>query len=512
MNSNRGANGKAILLGAGPGDPELITVKGIKALSQADVIVYDYLASQELLMHAPEYAEKIYVGKKAGSHTMKQSEINELLVRKTLEGKLVVRLKGGDPFVFGRGGEECQALAQAGCEFEIIPGITSGIAAATYAGIPVTHRTMASSVALITGHEDPLKAQSSFDWQYLSRGVDTLVFFMGVGNLESIAKKLIKNGRPGSTPVAVIRWGTTSEQQTVTATLDTIASEAVAAGITPPAVIVIGDVVKLRSQIAWFEKKPLFGRTIINTRSREQASVLTSKLKELGANVIELPTIRIVPYGAGSELECAIEMIAAFDWLIFTSPNGVRSFFDLLIQQYKDIRHIGGVKIACIGPATADALKKYSIAATVVAKEAVAEGLINELERACEGWNGKRVMIPRAEVARDVLPLTLKNWGAEVTVVPAYRTVPPEKHDKAILDRIRDDNYDLVTFSSSSTFRNFLDLFGSSEHQILKTLRGASIGPVTSTTMKEFGVCPVLEATEHTIKGLVSAMKEYFRI
>lgn len=504
-------DGKVYLVGAGPGDPGLITVKGAQLLSKADVVIYDYLSDPALLAHAPVSAERIYVGKSGSSHTLEQDEINALIVKKGLQGKNVVRLKGGDPFVFGRGGEECEALVAAGIPYEVVPGITSGIAAPAYAGIPVTHRKMASSVAFITGNEDPTKSSTSLRWEHIAKGVDTLVFYMGVGNLPAITHELIKQGRSPATPVAVIQWGTKAAQKTVCGTLSSIVQMVAKAGVTPPAITVVGEVVGLRGKIDWFEKRPLFGKRIINTRTRTQASELSSRLSVLGAETIEMPTIEIQPAKKGGSLDRALNGMGKYDWVVFTSPNGVESFFNLLVQNKGDVRALGKVRIASIGPGTTAAIGRYWVKVDCTAEEAVAEGLIRSM-KAFGPWKGRKILFPRAEKARDILPSTLREWGAVVTVVPAYRTVRPRLADRSAVDHIMNGKYDLITFSSSSTFENFVSFFTKKEFaRIAPALKAASIGPVTSNTIKASGITPLVEAKDHSIPGLVSAIKEYFQ-
>lgn len=505
---------KVYLVGAGPGDPGLITVRGAQVLGRADVVIYDFLSDPALLAYAPAAVEKIYVGKSGSRHTMEQDDINALIVKKGLQGKTVVRLKGGDPFVFGRGGEECEALRAAGVPYEVVPGITSGIAAPAYAGIPVTHRKMASSVAFITGNEDPQKPSTAIRWKHLAKGVDTLVFYMGVGNLPAITNELIKQGKPRATPVAVIRWGTKPAQQTVTGTLVSIVENVKRAGIRPPAITVIGDVVSLRENLQWFENKPLFGKRIINTRTRSQASELSGLLVELGAEIIEMPTIEIqAAVKKGGSLERAVGRVGTYDWLVFTSPNGVDAFFNILLDKSGDVRALGKARIASIGPGTTAAIGKYRVHVDCTAKDAVAEGLVASLKDFAP-WKGRTVLLPRAEKARDVLPRALAAWGAKVTVVPAYRTVRPRKEaaDASAVDFVINGHYDLITFSSSSTFENFMMFFDKKEFaRIASGLRAASIGPVTSASIKAAGIMPVVEAREHTIPGLVKAIKEYFQ-
>jgi uroporphyrinogen III methyltransferase/synthase len=503
--------GIVYLVGAGAGDGGLLTVKGMHCLHKAEVVVYDHLSDTCLLAHALQTAEKIYVGKEASKHTLEQNEINDLLIKKALEKKVVVRLKGGDPFVFGRGGEECDALAHAGIPYEVVPGITAGIAAPAYAGIPVTHRGMASSVAFITGNEDPLKSETAIKWEHLAKGVDTLVIYMGIGNIQAIAEELIHHGRAAATPAAVIRWGTKPDQQTVTGTLKTIAGIVKKAGITPPAIIIVGQVVTLRDRLQWFETRPLFGRRIINTRTREQASALSQRLADAGAEVVELPTIEIVAAEKDGLLDRELANIDKYKWVIFTSQNGVDAFFKLLLSDNRDVRTLSGIKIASIGPGTTAAIKKYFVNVDCTAEEAIAEGLITSLGP-FSPWKDVTVLLPRAEKARDILPDTLRSWGAEVTVVPAYKTTRPENTDRTVIEDILNGRYDCITFSSSSTFENFVSLFSPGEFsRISQSLKAASIGPITSQTIRRYGVTPVAEAREHTIPGLVAAIEEYLR-
>jgi uroporphyrinogen III methyltransferase / synthase len=509
--TKRKAMKKVFLVGAGPGDPGLITVKGAQMLARADVVIYDYLSDPALLGGVPATAEIIYVGKSGSKHTMEQDEINTLIVKKGLQGKNVVRLKGGDPFVFGRGGEECEALRAAGLDFEVVPGVTSGIAAPAYAGIPVTHRKMASSVAFITGNEDPQKPSSSIQWKHLAKAVDTLVFYMGVGNLPAITNELIRQGKSPQTPVAVIRWGTKSQQRTVTGTLKSIVGIVKEKGILPPAITIVGDVVSLRSRVEWFEKRPMFGKCIINTRTRTQASELSVGLREMGAEVIEMPTIEIKPAKKGGRLDREIDKIDEYDWIVFTSPNGVESFFSRLVQKKADVRALSGAKIASIGPGTTAALWKFWVKADCTAEDSVAEGLVRALEP-LGPWKGRKVLLPRAHDARDVLPDALRKWGARVSVVSAYTTTRPHNADRAVIDVVKNGKYDLITFSSSSTFENFASLFNKKEFgKIAPSLRAASIGPVTSGSIRARGITPKVEAKQHTIPGLVNAIKEYFQ-
>jgi uroporphyrinogen III methyltransferase/synthase len=509
MEQNR--KGKVYLVGAGPGDPGLLTIKAKACLEEADVIIYDYLANETFLDHADEKAELIYVGKKGGSHTMRQEDINTLIVDKAQQGLTVVRLKGGDPFIFGRGGEEAEELVKAGVSFEVVPGVTSAIAVPAYAGIPLTHRDYTSTVAFITGHEDPTKEASSIAWDKLATGVGTLVFLMGVGNLPQIAKSLIENGRSPGTPVALIQRGTVPEQKTVVGTLQDIAERAQKEGLKPPAIIVVGDVVNLREQLNWFENKPLFGKRIVVTRAREQASGFLARLNELGAACIEFPTIQVVPPKSWDALDRALMRLEGYQWLLFTSVNGVKKFFDRLEHLGMDMRELKDMKVGAIGPKTAEAVYKKGIRPDLVPNEYRAEAVLDAFGK----WDvkGKKILLPRAAKAREVLPMGLVKMGASVDEIPAYQTVQPE-HDKARVKGMLDKGeIDMVTFTSSSTVTNFVEMFGE-ERQQLKTWMAkvavACIGPVTARTAEEQGLSVSLIPEEYTIEGLANAIVQYF--
>ena len=495
------------LVGAGPGDPGLITVRGKELIRQADVIVHDHLVSSQLLQLARADAELIYVGKQAGMHSVPQERINELLVEKAREVKTVVRLKGGDPFVFGRGGEEALALAEAGIEFEVVPGITAGVAACSYAGIPVTHRDFASDLALITGHEDASRTESSqIDWPALGKWQGTLAFYMGVKNLPVICDNLQGHGMSGETPAALIRCGTMPTQQTLIGTVATLPDLAVEHGFTPPAIIVIGKVVKLRSKLNWFEKRPLFGKRVIVTRSRAQASELVERLNELGADVLEFPTIRIEPTEDYQPLRDAIDQLAQYDWVIFTSVNGVESFFEQLQLVGLDSRSLSSARVCAIGPATADRLKTFGIISDLVPPRFVAESIVESLGEA-DVIKGKRILLPRADIARDDLPEALRKMGATVDVIIAYRTVAEEGPKDEVVQAIEQDNIDWITFTSSSTVRNFFKQIDAKSLSGKRT-RLASIGPITSAEIEKAGLNVDVEAREYTIGGLVDVVCE----
>ncbi len=503
--------GMVYLVGAGPGDYRLLTLKAADCLKKADVVVYDRLADDRILSWAPAEAEYIYVGKASANHTMKQGDINQLLVDKALEGKCVVRLKGGDPFVFGRGGEEALLLRENGVPFEIVPGVTSAISVPAYAGIPVTHRAVATSFAVITGHEDPTKGGSNMRWDKLATGVDTLVFLMGVANLPAITQKLIENGRPAATPAAVIRWGTKPEQETLVTTVGDAAEDVRRAGLKPPAIFVVGDVVKLREQLAWFDdrvQRPLFGRTILVTRARSQASRLVAGLEALGARVAELPAIRFAePSDHYEAVDAAISLIASYDWIIFTSVNGVDRFFDRLLAAGKDARDLARVFFATIGKATAERLRQYGLVADVVPDEFRAEAMIEALRG--QMAPGERVLLPRAQEAREILPENLREYGAIVDVAPVYRTLPAEEDAARVRKMLANGEIDAATFASSSTVRNLAKLIG--DVSLLKKTKIVAIGPVTAATCEEIGLPPAAMAKEYTINGLIEAVQEVLK-
>ena len=500
--------GIVYLVGAGPGDYKLISVKAKEYIEAADVIVYDRLADSRLLAWAREDAEMIYVGKASSQHTMKQEDINQLLVDKCAAGKTVVRLKGGDPFVFGRGGEEALALVDHRLPFEVVPGITSAISVPAYAGIPVTHRAVATSFAVITGHEDPLKGESNMRWDKLSTGVDTLVFLMGVENLPHITAQLIANGRPADTPAAVIRWGTKPEQEVLVTTVGAAAEAVAKAGLKPPAIFIVGEVVNLREQLAWFDTKPLFGQTVLVTRAREQASVLTELLEERGARCIEAPAIKMIDPESFAPLDDAIACLDRYDWIIFTSTNGVDSFFRRLHHAGRDSRALAQAKVAAIGAQTAGQLEKFGIRADIIPLEFRAEGIVKALDGQIA--SGMKVLIPRAAVARDVLPVKLTELGATVTVAPAYRTVAGETDGKRIAGKLAMGEISLVTFTSSSTVTNLLELLGEGGAELICKAKVACIGPITAATCVEHGIRPDVIADEYTISGMVEAIDTLF--
>jgi uroporphyrinogen III methyltransferase / synthase len=478
------------LVGAGPGDPGLLTARALELIAAADVIIYDRLVPAAALQGARPDADLVYAGKRGGGESTAQSEIERLLVEHGRGGRTVVRLKGGDPFVFGRGGEEGEALEAAGIPFEVVPGVTAGVAAAAYAGIPVTHRELSSAVAFVTGHEDPSKPESALDWDALAAFPGTLVVYMGVRQLESIAARLIAAGRSAEQPAAVIERGTMSEQRVVTATLATIAVKAKAEGVGAPAVAVLGPVVALRERLKWFERRPLAGLTVAVTRARAQASELASRLQALGAAVVEAPAIRIVP------IDGPAPNLAAYDLLCLTSPNGVRLLFERLAAAAQDARALAGTRVAAIGPGTAAALRDHGVIADVVPERFVAEGLVDALANVPV----ERALVARAADARDVLPRALRDRGAEVDVVALYETVAERLGAEQLVALERAD---YVTFTSSSTVRFLVDAI---DGAVLEGPRLVSIGPVTSAALRERGLEPDIEAERHDIDGLVEAL------
>lgn len=502
--------GNVYLVGAGPGDPGLITVKGLECIQNADVIIYDYLAHPSLLQHARSDAEIIYVGKKGGDHTLSQDKINELIVDKAKQNLIVTRLKGGDPFIFGRGAEEAEILKENGIAFEIVPGVTSAIAAPAYAGIPLTHRKLTSTVAFVTGHEDPTKEDSSIDWASLSKGIGTLVFLMGVKNLPHITEQLVKNGMSGDTPAALVRWGTTAKQFTVTATLDTIVEKSKEAGMSPPAIFVVGEVIDLRETLQWFENRPLMGKHIVVTRAREQASDFVKLLSDLGADCLEYPTIKIIPSDNSDLLDKAIENLSIFDWLVFTSVNGVTCFFERLFKKGKDVRAIHHINTATIGPATSKRLLDFGIQSDIIPKTYRAESIVEAFTNI--DVKDKKILLPRAKEARPILPVELKKMGAHVDEVVAYATEQVTDNTDDLVARLENNEVDLITFTSSSTVRNFKNLLPEDTfNALMQNVTIASIGPITTETAEELGFKVDITATSYTIPGLCQAILDYYK-
>jgi uroporphyrinogen III methyltransferase / synthase len=501
--------GYVYLIGAGPGDPGLITVKGRDCLAQAQVVLYDYLANDELLRLAPKGAELIYAGKVGGEHNRAQSQINDLLVEKALAGNVVARLKGGDSFIFGRGGEECEALVAAGIPFEVVPGITAGVGATSYAGIPLTHRGVTTSVAFVTGHESHGKASSEVDWEGLSLGSGTVVFYMGIRNLPQIAHNLISNGRAPETPVALIRWGTRPEQEVLTGTLADIAAKAQAAGFKAPAITVVGEVVNLRQQLRWFDNRPLFGRSVLVTRGADQAGEFSSRLERLGARVYACPTIEIREPLSYTDLDEAIGGIDSFHWIVFTSYNAVKYFFQRLAALGLDTRALGNCQVCAVGPKTAAALEPFGVKADLVPSDYHAEGVVAAFANL--DLAGKWVLFPRGDRAREVIPDELTRMGAQVLSPITYANHTPELIPEESLRALEERRVDCITFTSSSTVQNLARVLG--ENRFLHLLEGvkvASIGPVTSKSCRELGLEVHMEPAQYTLDALAAELTGYF--
>ena len=499
--------GRAYLIGAGPGDPKLLTLRGIELLERADIVFYDALANPSLLKYARPDAEKVYVGKRGGKNYIQQKELNAQLVQATREGKTIARLKGGDPFIFGRGGEEAEMLRLAGVEVEIAPGVPSPLAAAAYAGIPLTHREFASSAAFVTGHEDPSKPFPSVDWRKLADAVDTIAVLMGMGNLARIAEALMAGGRSPETPAAVIQWGTLPRQRTVLATLSTVAAEAEKAGVGSPAIVLIGEVAQLRERLAWFDRRPLFGRTAVVTRARSQASSLVGLLEEAGAEVIECPTIRAVPLKENALLDASVKLLRGFDWTIFSSVNAVDAFWARLESAGLDARAFGSCKIAAVGPATARRLRERGIQPDLVPRESRSEGVLKEMESPI--W--KRFLLARALKGRETLREGLLNAGADVVDAPAYETIADAQNADLVKERLAQRGIDVVTFTSGSTVENFLKALQTEDAEsLLQNAAIAAIGPVTRTAAEARGLKVAIEAPEASVESLAEAIKSYF--
>jgi uroporphyrinogen III methyltransferase/synthase len=483
-------NGKVYLVGAGPGDIDLMTLRGKELISQADVLIYDFLAPKELLSWTKPGCELIDAGKSGKKHTLTQDQINAAMLKHADAGQTVVRLKGGDPFVFGRGGEECEFLTKVNISYEVVPGITSAVAVPAYAGIPLTHRELSSSFAVVTGHYKD--DQSNAEVQVPV--ADTLVYLMGVDNIENIVKALTSKGWSKDSLTAVIQWGTTNIQKTITATLETVAEKIKIKNITSPAVIVVGPVVALREKILWFESRPLLGQKIIITRTQAQASKLRKKLEILGAVVIEYPTIEIKPLIYESAVTTAIQSLKKYHWVIFTSANSVALFFEKLKDLGDDVRALAGIKIGAIGPVTRSEIEKFNLRVDYSPSEFVAEKFVEEFPEVIKGLS---ILLPRAKVAREIIPETMTKLGARVQILPLYETVRPEKP----VEDIHDANW--ITFTSSSTVENFLEM-----EKLPKNIKIASIGPVTTDALKAHGVTPTAEAKPYNLDGLVQAMIE----
>ena len=499
-------SGKVYLVGAGPGDPGLITVKGMRCLEDAQVVVYDRLLDPSLLEFAPPTAEKIFVGKERGRQALTQDEINALLVKQSLSGKVVVRLKGGDPFVFGRGGEEALALVERGISFEIVPGITSAIAAAAYSGIPITHRKVATCFTVVSGSEDPSKPESVIPWEVLAKTGGTLVVLMGWAALTSIMETLQKSGMAPETPVALVQWGTWNKQRTVTGNLSNVVAIGKEAGLNPPVIAIIGDVVNLREQLAWFDRRPLFGQKVLITRSRTQASNLRTQLEELGAATVELPSIEIADLDDYSQLDEALARLKDFGWVFFSSTNAVEAVFQRLSCQNRDSRAFATAKIGAIGPATSNTLAQRGINPDFVPARSVSEEVIQELSDL--DWQGVPVLLPGSDIGRDVLASGLNDLGARVERIAAYRTVTPQGAGQ-LARQILQEGVDVVTFTSSSTVKNTLDIMDG-DKQYLESSLIACIGPITAATARELGLRVDLVADEHTVEGLADCLVRHF--
>jgi uroporphyrinogen III methyltransferase/synthase len=501
----KSSSGICYLTGAGPGDLGLVTLRAREVVEQAQVIVYDYLCNPGILEWAPPDTEIIYAGKKAGAHTLTQDEINALLVDSTRAGKRVVRLKGGDPFLFGRGGEEAEALAREKLSFEIIPGVSSVFAGPAFAGIPVTHREHSSQLTIFTGHEDPSKPDAVLDYAAIARQPGTKIMLMGVERIAAITQALLSHGADPALPVALIRWATTGSQQTLRGRLDSIASLVIETGFSAPAVAVFGEVVRLRDTLNWFESRPLFGTRIVVTRTRKQAGALSSSLRALGADVWEIPTIRIEEPTNLIEFGQLVQDSHGYDWLIFTSPNGVDAFFRMFFKLYDDTRDIGGIRIAAIGPATAARIRELHLKVDLQPAEYVAESIIKEFKSSGSVEN-LRMLLVRPEQARDLIPQELTRLGAIVDEAIAYRTVPETADLTGGIERFRSEGADLITFASSSSVENFMAL----KLPMPPGLRTASIGPVTSKTMRDLNLKVDIEAHRHDIPGLVEAIRKSY--
>lgn len=499
------AEGICHLVGAGPGDPGLLTLRGLECLQQADVVIYDYLANPELLRHVPATAERIYAGKTAGRHAMKQEETNALLLRHTREGKRVVRLKGGDPCVFGRGGEEAAELAAAGLRFEIVPGISSVIGGLAYAGIPVTHRENNAMFTVFTGHVVEGKKPVGVDFAAIAKAPGTKVMLMGVESLPVITGELLSHGMEASTPAALIRWATTGRHASLVGTLGTIADLAVEKEFQAPAIAVFGDVVNLRKTLNWFESRPLFGKRIAVTRTGKQAGGLLALLREMGADAYELPTIRVEPPSEKIAFVEALADVRTYDWIVFTSPNGVEAFFDAFFASHEDARDLGGARIAVIGNGTAKKVREYRYAVDLIPEEFVAESLLKSFKEL--NVEHLKMLLPRAAGAREMLAVELEKLGAIVDDVPVYQTVPETEDRAGGIRRFREEGADMITFTSGSTATHFMAL----GLPLPEGLQTASIGPVTSAEMNKLGLPVDLEAIQHDIPGLVEAIRAFYQ-
>ena len=500
--------GKVFLVGAGPGDEGLITIKGKHCLEIADVVVYDQLANAQMTRFSRPNAELIFVGKRSGSFVLSQDEINELLIEKAQEGKIVVRLKGGDPFVFGRGGEEVLALSAAKIPFSIVPGVTSAVGVSAYAGIPLTHRDRASTISIVTGSVGNAPDSLPIDWQELARWPGTLVFLMGARKLKSIAENLIRYGKKPETPVAVIQWGTLPKQKTWTSILGKIVQTTDKQTIKPPALTIVGDVVALKDKLDWYETLPLFGKNVVITRPEAQSAGTRELLLEKGATPFSFPVIKTYPPDSWNLLDDAISRLDSYDGLIFTSVNGVRFFIKRLHSLDKDIRELKGIRLYAIGPKTAKAVEELGIKVDVVPENYVAESLLESIGK--ELVKGKRFLLPRATIARETLPNELRKNGAKVDIAPSYQTLPNKEIDREVLKKIMAGEIDVITFTASSTIDNFFKLAGKDSLEALKKIVIACIGPVTAKTLEKYGLVPTVVSKKYTVESMVLAIENYY--
>ena len=508
MTDRSHTTGKVALVGAGPGDEGLLTLRGKEWLERADIVIYDHLANERLLRFTQPGTEFIYAGKKEGRVTLSQDQINTLLIEKARLGNTLVRLKGGDPFIFGRGGEETQALTEAGIPFVVVPGVTSPIGVAAYAGIPLTHRDFSSTLSIITGSNEKGKEDEHIDWEKIASRSGTLIFLMGARKLKRITDNLIKYGKDPETPIALIQWGTTYRQKTWTRTLSTIVDIAAKENIKPPALTIVGEVVNLKPHSDWYETLPLFGKTFVITRPEEQSEAFMSGLLERGAEPFLFPVIETVPPEDWKSLDNAIQKLDSYDGLIFTSVNGVKFFIRRLKEKGKDARELKGLRLYAIGPKTEQAVKALNINVDVVPEDFVAESLIDSLGK--ENIKGKKFLLPRAAVAREILPDQLRAQGATIDVTPAYRTVRPQTDTQELVRRLKEGSIHAVTFTSSSTVTHFMEMIGTELKPQLAKIAVACIGPVTAKTAEKAGLKVNIMAEEYTVDGLIAALEKHF--